>query len=126
MMEDRIPKEVDDLIARYVRSVGHLEVVLFLMRYPERAWTAEEISREMRTNVSYAERQLADLQGIVVLIDEVPRKYQYAPTENLNAAVQLMDELYGSHRHLLINSIYAKPADSIRSFADSFRLKKGP
>jgi len=104
--------------------VGHLEVLLFLMRYPERSWTAEEISREMRTNVSYAEQQLADFNGIVVMLDEVPRRYQYRPTDDVHQIVKKVDELYASHRHALINSIYAKPVDAIRSFADSFKLKK--
>lgn len=123
-MEDRIPREVDDLLTKYIRSVGHLEVLLFLMRYPERAWTAEEISREMRTNVSYAEQQLADLAGLVEMLDDVPRRYQYSATGDLETIVKQVDELYGSHRHALINAIYAKPVDAIRSFADSFRLKK--
>lgn len=123
-MEDRIPRNIDDFIMRYIRSVGHLEVLLFLMRYPERAWTAEEISLEMRTNVSYAEKQLSDLSGLVVMRDDVPRRYQYDAVDEQHELVKKVDELYGSHRHALINAIYSKPIDTIRSFADSFRLKK--
>lgn len=123
-MEEKISRDVERFIDRYIRSVGHLEVILFLMRYPERAWTAEEISREMRTNVSYAEQQLGDLMGLVVLKEEVPRRYLYAADLEHHALVVQLDELYRSHRHALINSIYAKPADTIRSFADSFKLKR--
>lgn len=125
MSEGPIPKGISDLIARHVRSVGHLEALLFLHSTPGRWCSAEEVAKEMRTNPAYAEQQLKDLLGPVKRQDGEPVRYCYEKGDDAHdAAMAQMAELYRSHRHALINAIYAQPIEAIRSFADAFKLKK--
>ncbi len=124
MNEELIPKEVDELIARHIRSVGHLEALLFLHANPGRWWSAEEIALELRTNTAYAEQQLKDLQGLVNRKESEALYCYPGEDERTGRILSLVAELYRSHRHMLINAIYSKPIDAIRSFADAFKLKK--
>lgn len=125
MSEDAIPNDVRDLLARYVRSVGHLELLLFLFDGRERRWTIDQLSLEMRTNDTMVKQQLRDLDGPIRKQQEGPPAYQFFYEDlSLMETVRRASELYRSRRHAMINQIYSQPLDTIRSFADAFKFKK--
>jgi hypothetical protein len=120
-----IPAEVKSLIGRCVKSVGHLEALLLLHSQPDRSFTALELSQELRTNESYAAHQLTELCSVV---ERNQDRFKYKADAETDAAVSKLAEFARERRHALINYIYSNPAsatrDSIRSFADAFKLKK--
>lgn len=125
MSDDELPSDILRFIAKYIRSIAHLEILLFLFDGRERSWTVDELSREMRTNDPMAARLLAELASIIEE-DKNNRgsfKFNTQSTEAFEAARRL-SEFYRSRRMAVINAIYPRSTSSIRSFADAFKLKK--
>ena len=120
--EDDISNDVRSFVDRCVRSVGHLETLIYLYEHRDRSWSAVEISRELRTNEAMAEHQLAELCQDAV--DKADGLYRYSSTSKNDAVLQKLIDLYRERRHAIINYIYSKPPDALRSFADAFRIKK--
>lgn len=125
MSDDQIPNPIRAFIARYIRTVGHLEILLFVSEGAERAWTVDELSRHMRTNNSLVQQQLRDLQGLVTLSTSNPATYQFSATDpKIKENIEFIRELYRSRQQAMIHAIYDRPLDTIRSFADAFKIKK--
>ena len=118
---DELPADIRLLIDQQIRSVGHLETLLYLFEHRDRDWSALELSRELRTNQSYAESQLAELGA---LVEKREPQYRLKSDEALLTVTQKLSDLYRERRHAIINYIYAKPPDALRSFADAFRFNK--
>ncbi|UOF00875.1 hypothetical protein [Bdellovibrio reynosensis] len=91
---------------------------------PDREWSARDLSKEMRTNVDYAASQLAFLayKGFINPTDDVC--YKYHSESPYKPMVDQLEEYYNLHRPSVINCIYSQPIDSIRGFADAFKIKK--
>lgn len=118
---DELPADVRKLIDQSIRSVGQLETLLFLFERAEREWSAIELSRELRTNEAYAQHQLQELGPFVEKVDD---RFRFNAAAVDGGIIQKLVDLYRERRHAIINYIYAKPPDALRSFADAFRIKK--
>lgn len=122
-MSNEIPERLRIFIRVNFNSVSLLDV-LFLMKHASpRSWTAKEISNEMRTNDSYAASQLTELAH-AKLIHLEGDSYTFAPQEDAVELVEELERLYSARRSTVINFIYSQPIDSIRNFADAFKIKK--
>jgi hypothetical protein len=122
-MSDDLPEISRLFLRRYINSVSLLDVLFLLKRNPNRAWSPEEISGELRTNPSYASAQLTELaaSGLISVAEKV---YRYSPQEADVSAIEELERLYASRRSAVIGFIYSQPIDSIRNFADAFKIKK--
>lgn len=121
-----IPEEVQTLLLMYVKSVGHLETLLYLFNHKDQEFTALEMSKELRTNEAYALLQLSELDGIVAKVGEL---FRYNGNAEIDVSVRALAQTSRERPHAVINFIYSKPVsptprDSILSFADAFKLKK--
>jgi hypothetical protein len=115
-------------IAEHIHSVEQVEILLLLVRVPERAWNPRAVSDEIRTDPESAADRLEDLhtRGLVSRQQSSPVGYHYAPrTEELAARVAELAVAYSERRYTVIDLIFAKPSDRIRIFADAFRLRNG-
>jgi hypothetical protein len=122
-----IPDEVQRFIAANVHSVEQLEVLLLLHRDATRAWSADEVARELRIDAGSAEGRLADLcmRRLLVETSAPALAYRFEPaTQALGRVVSSLATLYAERRVSVITLIFAKPTDTIRSFADAFRVRK--
>lgn len=122
-MSSEIPEALRLFLRRNINSVSLLDVLLLLRREVPRSWTPDELSIEMRTNRSYAASQLAELQALK-LIHFDGSKYSYEGTTQDQQLIADLEDLYNSRRSTVINFIYSQPIDSIRDFADAFKIKK--
>lgn len=122
-----IPTHVRDLLARCIRSVSQLEVLLLLMRESESDWNAERTSAELYIQPQPAADHLMKLHtsGLIEKTGSDPDRYRYAPRSNaVDRAVRDLAQVYGMMRLRVINEIMTNPDDSIQSFADAFKLRK--
>lgn len=119
-----IPNDVKKLIAQSVKSVGHLETLLFLFNNREQSFSALEISRELRTNEALARHQLRELSSIIG--EQDADKFTYIGSPELDPVVAELVVISRERPHAVINYIYSNPPtrDSILNFADAFKLKK--
>ncbi len=127
MRASDLPEEVRRLIADHIDSVEQLEILLLLYQHPERTWSAEAVARELRVAAISAGERLEDMAfaGLLARKDGKPVEYRYAPTNGALAdAVRGLSTAYSERRVTVINLIFSKPVDKIRTFADAFRLRK--
>jgi hypothetical protein len=127
MASDAIPPAVKQLLARYIRSVEQLEILLLVQGQPNRAWTAAEVYDVIRSSRTSIAERLKDFTAAGFLAEEPgpPAGCRYAPKDNaLRAAVDETALLYQTRRVRVIEAIFAPEVDPVQSFADAFKLRK--
>ena len=122
-MSNEIPEQLRLFIRRNFNSVSLLDVLFLLKRDEKRKWTPEEVSLEMRTNLSYATAQLTELVALK-LVSSREGTFSFSPVPADGEFIEELERLYNARRSTVINFIYSQPIDSIRNFADAFKLKK--
>jgi len=118
---------VQQFLIKYIHSVDQLEILLLLKNEPQKEWAAEEVARALFTQAEAADARLAELATYQLLLEKKignQTTYHYAARGDLDRAVQDLAEAYPKYRVTIINLIFSKPIDKIRTFADAFRIKK--
>jgi hypothetical protein len=126
-MPDEFPADIKQFISANIKSVADLEVMLLLREHRDRAWTAAEVSQKLATSKEMATIQLHRLceRDLLILSGAPPHElFQFQPAGNLEAKVESLACLYRERRVSVITAIYTDPVDNVRTFADSFRLRK--
>ena len=126
-MASGIPNDVAQFVAEHIHSLEQLEVLLLLRASAPREWDGATIARELRFDPGSAAKRLADLaaRGLATAIDEAKGTYRYEPVPpEQDDLVRRLAEAYDQRRVSVITLIFSKPSDTIRSFADAFRLRK--
>ena len=128
MTESDVSHEVRAFIAERIDSVVQLEVLLLTHADPARSWTAAAVAEQLRIDSAWAAGQLNELAARGLLSpsqDSENGGFRYAPaTPELGSAVAQLAKDYAERRVTIITLIFSKPADTLRSFADAFRLRK--
>jgi hypothetical protein len=122
-----IPDDVARFINANIDSVEQLEILLLLRASGTKEWTAESIARELRINPDSAGMRLAMMrgQGLLALVDEAGGTYRYEPASaDTDRVVRALADTYAQRRVSVITLIFSKPNDSIRTFADAFKIRK--
>jgi hypothetical protein len=107
-----------------VRSVWAVELLLILRREPDRAWTADELVRELRGSAALVADNLA---GFMVsgLVQETERgRFIYRPASPVLA--ELCDELEKEYRRrpvTVVQAIVARTTNHVQNLADAFRFR---
>jgi hypothetical protein len=85
---------------------------------------------ELRVEPAWANQQLTALAENGLLVSQVAPgqpAFRFSPrTPELEQAVTAVAQDYLLHRVSVIEFIYSRPSDTIRAFADAFRLRKDP
>jgi hypothetical protein len=119
---------LQQFIVRHINSVDQLEMLLLMEKDPSREWSAEEIARVLFTepqSISLRLDELAQAGLVAAKPTSEGMRYRYAPnTPELERTVAELAAAYPSYRVAIINLIFSKPIDRIRTFADAFRFTK--
>lgn len=90
----------------------------------DRAWDAEEVSKELRSNKTSASQQLHDLAGKGLLKKE-QEKFHYQPlTDDLHQKVKTLSDLYIQMPVTIVTAIFERPQDKLKDLSDAFKIKK--
>jgi predicted ArsR family transcriptional regulator len=123
---DGLSDDVRALLER-IASISELETLLLLHRTAPAEWSAERLAGELRIERGGAEQHLAALAARELLAlrqAEGAEHYRYAPgSEELDRAVDALASSYEKRRVSVVQTLYSKPTDSVRVFADAFRLR---
>jgi hypothetical protein len=124
-MVEAVPDEARAFVRKYVRSMLQLEALLLLARAPEQWWSADAVSREVRSSPEAAAAQLERLRelGLLEARSEPEPAFRFNPREA--AHVTIVADLAVLHRerfHAVVDMIYAR--DRAQVFADAFKIKK--
>lgn len=118
-------EEIKQFVTKYIRSIGHLEALLFLYQSRGVEFDIRTIAAELRTSPDYAKQQLEELAnfGIVQRCSTVDC-YKFESTPDLNAVLEQLANDFARHRLTIIDLLYSQPIDKIRGFSDAFKIKK--
>jgi hypothetical protein len=122
-----ISDELERFIAQHIHSVEQLEVLVMLKNSGAREWTAAEVSRALSSHPLSVESRMLDLRArgfVASREDDREFHFRYAPSEGLDRMVDELARAYAERRTSVINLIFSKPLDSVRTLADAFRLRK--
>ena len=126
-MADQLPPAVRQLLARYIRSVEQLEVLLLMHGQPQRSWSAADVYSVIRSSEASIASRLESFtkEGFLTKENGAPPTYRYAPnTTDLRSAVDEAAGAYKTWRIRVVEAIFAPPSDPVQSFADAFKLRK--
>lgn len=91
---------------------------------PSREWRALDISQALYVAHSAAEEQLERMRSQGFLRSPSHGVYCYAPQDDsVRDGVRELSVVYEQLRVRVIEYIYSRPSDSVRSFAHAFRIK---
>jgi predicted transcriptional regulator len=114
-------------LRRHVSSVADLEVLLLLNATPERAWRMQEVSQWLYLTEATASESLERFVAQRLLLREGESRdtytYRYETDESGADEVAQLAGLYAHWRVRIIEYIYSRPSDSVKSFAHAFKIK---
>jgi hypothetical protein len=124
MDDDVIPSAVMRLIAEHLDSIPELEAVLLIREHDAHEWTPDEAGRRLYVSTTVASYILERLRdgGFVI---EGDSGYRYHPqSDELADAVNQLAAAYRRHLVRITQIVHSKPSQSVRDFADAFRIRK--
>ena len=128
MAESDISPAIRDFITEQIDSVLQLEVLLLLFAHRSRAFTIDDITKELKIDANWLSAQLARLCSVGILVcmsQSNVSTYQYQPAKReLDEIVQGLADAYAQRRVSVVSLIFNKPTDRLRHFADAFRIRK--
>lgn len=115
---------VKEFIRHYIRSVHQLEILMWLKNHRE-GGTAERVSRELYTSEKAVAEEVKQFVrvGFVTATEqnnELTYTYKVTPSD------KVIDELFNAYRDFrvrIIQLIFSRSSETLRSFSDAFRLR---
>jgi DNA-binding IclR family transcriptional regulator len=116
-------EEIYAFVRDSIGSVWALELLLFLRRGHERAWSSAELVRELRSSDTAITDCLTKLVSLGVIVSS-EAGYQYKPGSSQTAhAVDELQRLYAAKPISVMKAIMTAPNEKLRIFSNAFRLK---
>lgn len=113
-----LSEEVKKFITEHINSFEQLEGLLLLHSHPQQEWTAQEVSQELHLSQASAAMRLVAREASEPLYRYHPQKPDFEPT------VDSLAKLYPDYRFTVINLIFSKPLDKIKTLADAFKFRE--
>ena len=124
-LDQPLPEDVLHFIKEYIDRIALLDVLLLLQSAPARAWTAREVSNEMRSTPQAAEDTLDALRRRGLLTKE-GETFSFRPrSPDLEQKTARLAECYRQRRIAVITAVFSGPNEALRSFAEAYRFRKG-
>jgi predicted transcriptional regulator len=118
------PDEVLSFVDRHIESLEHLEILL-LLAAQDRSWTAAEIFQKIQSSQASVDQRLESLVSAGLLARDADNKFRFSPKDEATRnIVKDLAEAYRTRRVRIIEAIYTRKSDAVRSFADAFRFTK--
>src|SRR4051794_17364325 len=121
--QEYLEPEIQAFILEFIPSIGHLEALILLKKNYQLEWSAQSISKELRTNKRWATQQLDWLNAKGLIRKIRPNTYKYVTTSReLDEKVLELANVYSKKRMTVINFVSARSSLKIREFANAFKL----
>lgn len=120
-----LSQKLERFLRTSIRSVWELELLLLLRKAPSRAWSADELIRQLRASGLVINDALAALQRANLVAAEEAGCFRYRPADaELAAVVDELAEAYANLPASIMDVIWSTPRSNIEIFADAFRIRK--
>jgi tRNA/tmRNA/rRNA uracil-C5-methylase (TrmA/RlmC/RlmD family) len=120
-----IPGELGKFIARYIQSVEQVEILCLMSENPGRSWSEGEVLRAIQSSQESVSNNLRHFTVEHFLTTDSQQNFRFAPENpELAALVAELVKTYRERRVAIVELIYQAPSDTVRNFADAFRIRK--
>lgn len=118
-------QELSSFIRSTFPSVWSLELLCFLRRQRERAWSRGELVTALRGSDVVVAQSLDKLIAAGLIVIEADGQVRYRPlSEELDKLTEATGELYAKRPDAVRRMIVAPHSDGLATFADAFKLRK--
>ena len=122
--KDLLGPEIRKFLAKNIDSVAMLEVLLFLFKRKEAAWTAEQITHELRSSLPAVQLRLTRLIAFG-LVRGAGSAFEFdASSDDIARTVEKLHSLHQQYPMRVIEQIYSRKSHA-QILADAFRIKPG-
>lgn len=124
-MAEDIPPPIKKFVQERLDSVEQLNVLLLLRLSPDRVWSTEQISHELRSTDQSIQKRLEGLysRNVLVRVPELQGGHRFSPASD--ECRQLIEELAVINHtkpYRIMELIYSRKSDALQDFADAFKL----
>ncbi|MGV3663141.1 MAG: hypothetical protein ACO1TE_23420 [Prosthecobacter sp.] len=125
MFPTDLPASIRAFLARHIRSVEQLEILLLFGRGPGGVWSSKKVYDTILSTPHSVERWLEEMtrNGLLEKVPEAAGSYRLSSSEEVVAQTGLLTELYRMSPVRVIETIYRRDTIAAQSFADAFKLK---
>lgn len=117
--------ELSSFIRSTFRSVWSLELLCFLRRNRERAWTQGELVTALRASDLVVTQSLELLLAAGLVAIEPGALAQYCPvSDEVDAMVAATEQLYATRPDTVRRMIVSARSEGLATFADAFKLRR--
>jgi hypothetical protein len=114
-----------DFAALAFKSVWALELFLLLKQEPARAWSADEIIRDLRSSQGVVAEALGNLIDVRLAAQDTGDCYRYqAAAAGLDEMINAVEKLYATKPAAVIRAIVTSPNRNLQILSDAFRFKE--
>lgn len=125
MADTPISRDLRNFIASNIQSVEQLEILCLLVEDPSKSWSVAEVYRRIQSTERSVQEGLQYFVARDLLTADAAGIFRYSPkTAKLSASTSELVKAYRERRVAVIEMIYRKPLESVKHFADAFRLRK--
>ena len=123
-MPPALSPQVQHFIAQSIHSLEQLEILCLVSSDSSRAWTVAEVFRRIQSSEASVSASLRKFQQEGIL-ESRAGGFQFLPAKpTLADTVRQVARAYRERPVAVVETIYRKPPDAVRDFAEAFRLKK--
>lgn len=126
-MAERLRTAIRQLTDLGVRRLEHLELLLVLSRPPLRECGADEVATALSLPFTSVSEALEHLHKHGLLVQSDPSRPRYRLADRPELVV--LADIRAAHQHdrvQVMNLFFACNLDSLRSFAEAFRVRRKP
>lgn len=121
---DNFSAEIEELVRVYIDSLEELEILLLLRADPAKEWSDEDVNASIRSSITSVGARLKKLKASGFLVESTDGRFRFLPRdEKSQRAAELLADGYRERRRKVIEMIFTKPIQSIRSFSDAFLIR---
>jgi hypothetical protein len=123
--EEPLSIQVREFIARHLRSIEQLEILLLLSSEPGTIWTAQRVYDRILSRPTSVQHWLDEFVALGLFQSDgaAPAGYRYSVPSELRGTVSSLAQFYKTMPVRVIEAIYRKNTDAAQGFADAFKFK---
>ena len=115
--------DVLHFVAASFVSLWAVELVLLLRRHGDRAFTRDELIRELRSSHVAVAEALANLHSAGLVIEESDHYRFRAGSPPVDSLMAELAKLYAVKPAAVMRAVLSSSDQKLRTFSDAFRLK---
>jgi hypothetical protein len=119
-----IPADVLEFMRRSVQSVWALELLLMMRDNADRAYTVEDLIKDLRASQSVIASTLPQFVADGLVVEVEPDRFIYRPSAALAGKVDRLAVCFGESPVAVVREIALGSYPKLQSFADAFRFRK--